>query len=161
MSGRGEVRNDSLATKNESSRNEDRDGSIDSKMNDLSLLHLTHSSSDNSQSQSPNVLIAQAETFGASAIIGDSSPNTSDSVISTPQGSTPKSTPAPACPSLERVTNMDTLEQVANLYSTLIKEGRVSNLTSEIYFVIQLLTLSGAHREVETSSGQLSGNGSC
>lgn len=71
-----------------------------------------------------------------------------------PINMTPRVTSSPILPTLqvsrEGVSNEELVEKVACMYSSLIKEGRVPNLTSQIHFIIQLLTMSqgraGSHK---------------
>ena len=120
---------------------------IDSKIINHSIFSLTNSSGANSNPKSPNL------STSCSAKRKPNKPVTSESFQGRTSSATPPrltSTPVqpvtPAHPCLERVTNRDVLDQVADLYSSLIKKGRVSNLTSEIHFVVRLLTLSGAQQ---------------
>ncbi len=68
--------------------------------------------------------------------------------------------PLPVQPALlvsyDRVSIVQLVKQVASLYSSFIMEGKVPNLTSQIHFIIQLLTIShGNTRDHQFMQGKI------
>ena len=127
---------------------------LDSRISNHSIFSLTHSSDTATNSQSPKKRDKQTVS---------PSPHTPPSLTSDTHPPPVTSTPITNIVhvSLERVTKATMLEQVAGLYATLITEGRVPNLTSEIHFVFQLLTLTAGrvgsqHRLVQGESDVIS-----
>ncbi len=106
----------------------------------LSLKISTHSIFDLTNSQdSPSGYV-----FNTSK----STPTTTPPIKVTPPAA---STPILATLQVSRegVSNEELVEKVACMYSSLIKDGRVPNLTSQMHFIIQLLTMSqerGSHK---------------